>query len=220
MLWPQRPKAAAVRCARFSLWAFFGSVPSGPPVHSPGRPAATARLLLGSARRRPEPWSAREGAGGEARGGDRSPKRRRAGCPARVAGRPEPSRAGQRVVPSALAAADARCDRGCDSASRLVPTLPAPASASCRRDQSHSGPYQPRGLRQGPTMDPSPSLVSPPRTPRSGPPARGGLGFGCWSGRGRGPGYSSFGSREESVPARPAPPAHPPPSFDPGCSGP
>jgi hypothetical protein len=58
--------------------------------------------------------------------------------PGWLGARPEPSRAGQRVVPSALAAADARCGRGCDSASRPAPTHPAPASASCRRDPSHS----------------------------------------------------------------------------------
>lgn len=195
-------------------------IAAGPLVHSPGRPAATARLLLGSARRRPEPRSAREGAGGEAPGRRQEPQEATRGPagPGWRGARPEPSRAGQRVVPSALAAADARCGRGCDSASRPAPTRPAPASASCRRDQSHERSVPTSRAEAGADAGPLPELgITSPRSPQW-PSRWGGLGFGCWSGCGWGPGLPSFGSKDESAP--PAPPAHPPPSLHPGCSGP
>ncbi|XP_036048118.1 atherin-like [Onychomys torridus] len=143
-------------------------IAAGPLVHSPGRPAATARLLLGSARRRPEPRSAREGAGG-----DRSPKRRRAGRPGRGGGA-----RGRSPAERASAWCPRRWRRRMRGAAAAVtappappPRAPPPRARAAGGTRATSGPYQPPGLRRGPTLDPSPSLVSPPRAPRSSPPA-------------------------------------------------
>jgi hypothetical protein len=131
-------------------------IAAGPLVRSPGRPAITAPLLLGSARQRPEPWSAQEGAGGEARGGDRSPKRRRAGRPGR-----DGWARGRSPAERASAWCPRRWRRRMRGAAAAVtappappPRTPPPRARAAGGTRATRGPYQPRGLRRGPTLDP------------------------------------------------------------------
>lgn len=198
-------------------------IAAGPLIHSLSRPAATARLLLGSARRRPEPWSAREGAGGQARSGGRSPKRRRAGRPGRGGGA-----RGRSPAERASAWCPRRWRRRMRGAAAAVtappappPRTPPPRAGAAGGTRATSGPYQPRGLRRGPTLDPSPSLVSPPLAPRSGPPAGAAWALGARAAEGGAQGTPSLarGMRARPPARPPAHPAHSPPSLHPGCSG-